>query len=195
MVGRTEPALRAHLIDVLEPVDGAKEGGQSDSGELTHTRNRSEKLSFGRLLEGSMDLLVQDRRLAVEVLQQVESPIDDGKPQFAELLPLPLLHEKTVLAGDALAEQVGVQMVPNRLLLRKVEETFSNKVYSEWGEVLGDPVLASAVLDRIPHHSTTVNIKGESYRLRAKRRAGTPAPLLPMESRMAEKSHARTTEG
>ncbi len=71
----------------------------------------------------------------------------------------------------------------------------SNKVYSEWGEVLGDPVLASAVLDRILHHSTTVNIKGESYRLRAKRRAGTPAPLLPMESRMAEKSHARTTEG
>ena len=70
----------------------------------------------------------------------------------------------------------------------------SNKVYSEWGEILGDPVLASAVLDRILHHSTTVNIKGESYRLRTKRRAGTPTPVLPMESKMNEKPHARTTE-
>lgn len=71
----------------------------------------------------------------------------------------------------------------------------SNKVYSEWGEVLGDPVLASAVLDRILHHSTTVNIKGESYRLRGKRRAGTPTPVLPVEeSKMTERARARTME-
>ena len=35
----------------------------------------------------------------------------------------------------------------------------SNKSYSEWGEILGDEVIASAILDRILHHSTTVNIK------------------------------------
>ena len=63
-----------------------------------------------------------------------------------------------------------------------------------YGEIRGDPVLASAVLDRILHHSTTVNIRGESYRLRTKRRAGTPTPVLPMESKMNEKPHARTTE-
>jgi hypothetical protein len=51
----------------------------------------------------------------------------------------------------------------------------SNKPYSEWGEVLGDPVIAAAILDRILHHSTTVNIKGESFRLRTRRRGG-PAP-------------------
>jgi DNA replication protein DnaC len=62
----------------------------------------------------------------------------------------------------------------------------SNKPYSEWGEVLGDPVLAAAVLDRILHHSTTVNIRGESYRLRVRRKAGTPTPAVPMES--AERS-------
>ena len=59
----------------------------------------------------------------------------------------------------------------------------SNKVYSEWGEVLGDPVLASAALDRIVHHSTTISLRGESYRLREKKRAGTPAPVIPLESR------------
>ena len=33
-------------------------------------------------------------------------------------------------------------------------------------------MIASAILDRLLHHSTTVNIKGESYRLREKRKAG-----------------------
>jgi DNA replication protein DnaC len=46
----------------------------------------------------------------------------------------------------------------------------SNKPYSEWGEILGDPVIASATLDRILHHSTTVNIKGESFRLRSRKK-------------------------
>jgi DNA replication protein DnaC len=49
----------------------------------------------------------------------------------------------------------------------------SNKGFAEWGEVLGDPVVATAILDRLLHHSHVVNIRGESYRLREKRRAGT----------------------
>jgi len=52
----------------------------------------------------------------------------------------------------------------------------SNKSYGEWGEVLGDNVIASAVLDRVLHHSITVNVKGESYRLQARKRAGVPCP-------------------
>lgn len=48
----------------------------------------------------------------------------------------------------------------------------SNKSFVEWGEVLGDPVIAAAILDRLLHHSHVVNIRGESYRLREKRRAG-----------------------
>ena len=54
----------------------------------------------------------------------------------------------------------------------------SNKPYSEWGEILGDPVIAAATLDRILHHSTTISIKGDSYRLRARRRLGTQVPQL-----------------
>ena len=44
------------------------------------------------------------------------------------------------------------------------------------GEVLGDPVVATAVLDRLLHHSHVLTIKGESYRLREKRKAG----VIPM---------------
>ncbi|MFA5862636.1 MAG: IS21-like element helper ATPase IstB [Candidatus Thermoplasmatota archaeon] len=46
----------------------------------------------------------------------------------------------------------------------------SNKSFADWGEILGDAVLASAVLDRILHHSSVVNIKGDSYRLKNRRR-------------------------
>lgn len=48
----------------------------------------------------------------------------------------------------------------------------SNKSYGEWGEVFTDTVLASAILDRLLHHATTINIKGESYRLKEKKKAG-----------------------
>ena len=48
----------------------------------------------------------------------------------------------------------------------------SNKGFGEWGELLGDTVIASAVLDRLLHHSHVLNIRGESYRRREKRQAG-----------------------
>jgi DNA replication protein DnaC len=48
----------------------------------------------------------------------------------------------------------------------------SNKSYGDWGTVFGDPIIATAVLDRLLHHSTTVNIRGESYRLKDRRKAG-----------------------
>ena len=48
----------------------------------------------------------------------------------------------------------------------------SNKSFGDWGDVFNDQVLATAILDRLLHHATTVNIKGESYRLREKKKAG-----------------------
>ena len=59
----------------------------------------------------------------------------------------------------------------NILLLGNIILT-SNKGFGEWGELLGDTVIASAVLDRPLHHSHVLNIRGESYRLREKRQAG-----------------------
>jgi DNA replication protein DnaC len=42
----------------------------------------------------------------------------------------------------------------------------SNKSFIDWQELFGDPVIASAILDRLLHHSKVVNIKGHSYRLK-----------------------------
>mgnify|MGYP002511747359 CR=1 FL=1 len=41
----------------------------------------------------------------------------------------------------------------------------SNKTFSQWNEVFADVTIASAILDRVLHHCTVINIKGESYRL------------------------------
>ncbi len=48
----------------------------------------------------------------------------------------------------------------------------SNQTYSHWGEVFGDQVLATAILDRLLHHAVSINIKGDSYRLKEKLKAG-----------------------
>jgi DNA replication protein DnaC len=52
----------------------------------------------------------------------------------------------------------------------------SNQSLGAWGEVFGDPVIATAILDRLLHHSITINIKGDSYRLREKLKAGLLKP-------------------
>ena len=66
-----------------------------------------------------------------------------------------------------------------RLLNRRYEKASiiltSNKGFADWGEMFGDNVLATAILDRLLHHSTMLNIKGESYRLKEKRKAGVLA--------------------
>jgi DNA replication protein DnaC len=46
----------------------------------------------------------------------------------------------------------------------------SNKSFADWGEILGDSVIAAAVLDRLLHHSTVFNVRGDSYRLREKKK-------------------------
>jgi DNA replication protein DnaC len=48
----------------------------------------------------------------------------------------------------------------------------SNKSYGSWGEMFGNDIVATAILDRLLHHSTTINIKGESYRIKEKKKAG-----------------------
>jgi DNA replication protein DnaC len=55
----------------------------------------------------------------------------------------------------------------------------SNRSVGEWGTVFGDAVVATAILDRLLHHTHVITIRGDSYRLREKRRSGLikAAPL------------------
>jgi hypothetical protein len=54
---------------------------------------------------------------------------------------------------------------------------FSNfKSYGDWGSIFGDSIIATAIPDRLLHHSTTINIRGESCRLKDRRKAGLVPP-------------------
>ncbi len=60
-----------------------------------------------------------------------------------------------------------------QLIARRYEKTSTvftfNKTFSQWNEVFADVTIASAILDRVLHHCTVVNIKGESYRLKERK--------------------------
>jgi DNA replication protein DnaC len=47
----------------------------------------------------------------------------------------------------------------------------SNKAFSDWAELFHDPIIVTAILDRLLHHSVVINIRGNSYRLKGKVKA------------------------
>lgn len=79
-----------------------------------------------------------------------------------------------------------------RLVTRRYEKAVtvltSNKGFVDWGEVFNDQIIATAILDRLLHHATRLNIKGESYRLKEKRKAG----LLSQSTKQSEKEKSES---
>jgi DNA replication protein DnaC len=55
----------------------------------------------------------------------------------------------------------------------------SNKPFSKWGDIFGDDMAATAMIDRLIHHSEILSLKGDSYRLRGKELDTRPAARLP----------------
>jgi len=63
----------------------------------------------------------------------------------------------------------------------------SNRGFGEWAEIFGDPVVASALLDRLLHHAIVIAIEGNSYRLREHADL-VPEPLRTATLRMPQPS-------
>jgi DNA replication protein DnaC len=82
-----------------------------------------------------------------------------------------VVDEMGYLPLDDLGATIFFQLVSARYERGSIILT-SNKSYGDWGGIFGDPIIATAILDRLLHHSTTINIRGESYRLKDRRRAG-----------------------
>jgi DNA replication protein DnaC len=82
-----------------------------------------------------------------------------------------IIDEFGVRSYDRLAATALFSLISARYERSSVVLT-STKGFGEWGEVLGDAVIATAILDRLLHHSHVLNIRGESYRLREKKQAG-----------------------
>jgi len=82
-----------------------------------------------------------------------------------------IIDELGYLPFEANAAHLFFQLVSRRYERGSILIT-SNRSVGEWGSVFGDPVVATAILDRLLHHSTVMTIRGDSYRLREKRRSG-----------------------
>ncbi len=82
-----------------------------------------------------------------------------------------IIDELGYLPFERRAAHLFFQLVNRRYEKGSLLVTTNQRV-SDWGIVFGDEVLATAILDRLLHHSHTLLITGESYRLREKRKNG-----------------------
>jgi len=99
----------------------------------------------------------------------LEFPLDSLLGLCASFANSPRGGERCSQGAPCLFELVSQRYERGSMILT------SNKSYGDWGTIFADNVIASAILDRLLHHSTTVNIKGESYRLKDKKKAGVLA--------------------
>jgi DNA replication protein DnaC len=76
-----------------------------------------------------------------------------------------IVDEVGYLPLDSIAANLFFKLVSARYEKGSMFLT-SIKSIGEWGELMGDPVLATAVLDRLLHHCHVINIRGNSYRLK-----------------------------
>jgi DNA replication protein DnaC len=101
-----------------------------------------------------------------------------------------IIDELGYLPFERRAAHLFFQMVNRRYEKGSLLITTNQRV-SEWGAVFGDEVLATAILDRLLHHSHTLMITGESYRLREKRKSGlfrtTSEPVSPPSEKPARR--------
>jgi DNA replication protein DnaC len=101
-----------------------------------------------------------------------------------------IVDELGYLPFERRAAHLFFQMVNRRYEKGSLLITTNQRV-SEWGTVFGDEVLATAILDRLLHHSHTLMITGESYRLREKRKSGlfgtTSEPVSPPSEKPARR--------
>jgi len=89
---------------------------------------------------------------------------------------------KYLKADLLILDDMGLKVLPARsgeylfeVIMRRYENRStimtSNRPIEEWGKLIGDVPSASAILDRLLHHATIINITGKSYRLRTAARS------------------------
>ena len=108
--------------------------------------------------------------LAILGKAETEGGLSDKLTEFCKPRLL-IIDELGYLPFERRAAHLFFQLVNRRYEKGSLLVTTNQRV-SEWGIVFGDEVLATAILDRLLHHSHTLMITGESYRLREKRKSG-----------------------
>jgi DNA replication protein DnaC len=110
---------------------------------------------------------------------QADGRLEDKLAHFAKPKCL-IIDEPGYLPFEPAAAHLFFQLISRRYERGAILIT-SNRSVGEWGTVFGDAVVATAILDRLLHHSHVFTIRGDSYRPKEKRRSG----LLPKTGTVA----------
>jgi len=135
-------------------------------------------LGLAAIGEGYSVLFVTAPALAASLAKaHAESRLEERLGFFTKPKLL-IVDELGYLPFEPNAAHLFFQLVSRRYERGSLLIT-SNRSVGEWGTVFGDSVVATAILDRLLHHSQVITIRGDSYRLREKRRSGLikSAPL------------------
>ena len=95
--------------------------------------------------------------------------------QLAQI-PLVVVDEVGYIPFDPEAANLMFELVSARYERASMIVT-SNKPFSKWGEIFGDDMVATAMIDRLIHHADILSLKGDSYRLRGKDIGPRPTPV------------------
>ena len=110
-------------------------------------------------------------------------------------IPLIVVDEVGYIPFDPEAANLMFSLVSARYERASMIVT-SNKPFSAWGEIFGDDVTATAMIDRLVHHAEILSLKGDSYRLRDKD-LGSPPPATdrqrPLRSALRASLRGRPT--
>ena len=130
-------------------------------------------VALGReaIRSGHTVLFVSASTLLTQLAKAHQEGRLEEKIGYYAIPKLLIIDELGYLPFDPKAAHLFFQLVSRRYEKGSTLIT-SNRAISEWGEVFGDPVVATAILDRLLHHSHIVTIRGESYRLKEKRKSG-----------------------
>lgn len=87
----------------------------------------------------------------------------DNRLKFYCKYKVLIIDEMGFLPIDDLGANILFQLI-NKRYEKSTTIITTNKTFSKWTEIFGDPVIANAILDRLLHHSIVFNINGRSYR-------------------------------
>jgi DNA replication protein DnaC len=134
-------------------------------------------VAFGReaVVRGYSVLYTTAMSLIVSLAKAHANGTLDERLMYFAKPKLLIIDELGYLPLEANAAHLFFQLVSRRYERGSLLVT-SNRGVGEWGTVFGDAVVAAAILDRLLHHSTILGIRGDSYRLREKRRSGLVKP-------------------
>jgi len=136
-------------------------------------------LGMSAILQGMSVMFFRVADLLEQIARDAKADRLNQRLQLLARPKLLIIDEMGYFPLDRQAGQFLFQLVSRRYQKGSIILT-SNKSFADWGDIFVDPVLATALLDRLLHASHTLNIRGQSYRLKDKLKSGVFSELNPL---------------